>query len=57
MRVITGKVGRRWSEEDNEQLRRMAADGTVVSEIARAQGRTEVAIERHASKLRVKLTR
>jgi len=57
VRVITGKVGRRWSEEDNEQLRRMAADGTVVSEIARAQGRTEVAIERHASKLRVKLTR
>ncbi|MBV9842417.1 MAG: hypothetical protein JOY99_12960 [Sphingomonadaceae bacterium] len=49
--------GRRWSEVDIEQLRRMAADGAMVAEIARAQERTEAAIERKASKLGLRLSR
>ena len=57
MRVITGKVARRWSEEDLEQLRHMAADGATLSEIAFAQRRTTAAIEIRASKLRLKVSR
>ena len=57
MRVSSVNGGRRWSEEDLEQLRRMAADGVTLPEIARTQGRTEAAIERKASQLRQKLPR
>jgi len=57
VRVSSVNGGRRWSEEDLEQLRRMAADGVTLPEIARTQGRTEAAIERKASQLRQKLPR
>jgi hypothetical protein len=52
---MTARKGEAWNDEDYRTLRRMAADGIVVGEIAKALGRSREAISGKAAKLKIRL--